>query len=224
MGLDPPTMASISTLLQGLAQANNPRLLLALRPQDPIPQWITHVLFLGDDLKITHQGPKREVGRQLIEETKNLINGPRDAPDHVPRFYGEFGRSLTTGGIAPSPQRMSGAKRAAAEKAQALYDTGDRSEQVLKDLGVGEVNVRGWSGLGATAYPLHTHVPPPPTGEPLIEMDGVVVKYGDKVVLGGWRQKLPHRKNEKDGLVWTVRRGERWGVFGPNGKSISFVL
>lgn len=51
--------------------------------------------------------------------------------------------------------------------------------------------------------------------EPLVEMQDVCVRYGDKEVLGSWKQKIEGQT--KKGLSWTVRRGERWGVFGPNG-------
>ena len=53
------------------------------------------------------------------------------------------------------------------------------------------------------------------TNEALVEMQGVCVRYGDKEVLGGWEQEVGGQG--KKGLFWTVRRGERWGVFGPNG-------
>jgi ABC-type molybdenum transport system ATPase subunit/photorepair protein PhrA len=53
-------------------------------------------------------------------------------------------------------------------------------------------------------------------GEALVEMHDVCVKYGDKPALGGWREEVDGEAWE--GLRWTVRRGERWGVFGPNGK------
>ena len=52
--------------------------------------------------------------------------------------------------------------------------------------------------------------------EPLVEMEGVNIRYGARQILGGWNQKLSGQ--ERDGLWWTVRRGERWGVFGPNGR------
>ena len=55
----------------------------------------------------------------------------------------------------------------------------------------------------------------PPKGEALVEMEGVEVKYGQKTVLGNWRQIIENKP--KSGLYWTVRRGERWGIFGPNG-------
>ena len=34
-------------------------------------------------------------------------------------------------------------------------------------------------------------------------------------MLGGWKQFVDGQ--EREGLSWQVRRGERWGVFGPNG-------
>ena len=52
--------------------------------------------------------------------------------------------------------------------------------------------------------------------EALVEMKNLKIKYGEKQILGGWDQGKSDVA--KDGLWWTVRRGERWGVFGPNGK------
>ena len=56
---------------------------------------------------------------------------------------------------------------------------------------------------------------PVSVNEALVEMQGVVVSYEDKEVLGDWEQEIEGRT--KRGLSWIVRRGERWGVFGPNG-------
>lgn len=61
MGLDPPTIKAISLLLHRLAEAQEPRILLSLRPQDPLPTWITHVVCLGPELRVAHQGVKWEV-------------------------------------------------------------------------------------------------------------------------------------------------------------------
>ncbi|CAO1601365.1 hypothetical protein XANCAGTX0491_005030 [Xanthoria calcicola] len=61
MGLDPPTIKAISLLLHRLAEAQEPRILLSLRPQDPLPTWITHVVRLGPELRVAHQGVKWEV-------------------------------------------------------------------------------------------------------------------------------------------------------------------
>merc|ERR1711977_505494 len=52
MGLDPPTLLSLSPMLHGLAEANNPRLVLSLRPQDPIPDWITHLVYLKGNCEV----------------------------------------------------------------------------------------------------------------------------------------------------------------------------
>ena len=54
---------TLSPLLCSLAQSNSPRLILALRPQDPLPDWITHVVRLGPNLQIIYQGEKDLVGQ-----------------------------------------------------------------------------------------------------------------------------------------------------------------
>ena len=66
MGLDPPTVMTLSPLLYSLAQSNSPRLILALRPQDPLPDWITHVVRLGPNLQIIYQGEKDLMGQGKI--------------------------------------------------------------------------------------------------------------------------------------------------------------
>ena len=58
MGLDPLTVTTLSPLLHSLAQASSPRLILALRPQDPVPCWISHVIRLGNNLQILFHGKK----------------------------------------------------------------------------------------------------------------------------------------------------------------------
>ncbi|KAI4763600.1 P-loop containing nucleoside triphosphate hydrolase protein [Aureobasidium sp. EXF-3400] len=69
---------------------------------------------------------------------------------------------------------------------------------------------------------------PLPTGEALVEMQGVKVSYGakddptKKTVLGNWSEFADGV--EKEGLWWNVRRGERWGVFGPNGSGKTTLL
>ena len=65
MGLDPPTTTFLDLLLSNLADASSPRLILALRPQDPLPEWITHVLNLGSGLEIRLQGAKKTVLKEI---------------------------------------------------------------------------------------------------------------------------------------------------------------
>ncbi|KAF2083474.1 P-loop containing nucleoside triphosphate hydrolase protein, partial [Saccharata proteae CBS 121410] len=62
----------------------------------------------------------------------------------------------------------------------------------------------------------------PQYGEPVVEMAGVKVQYGEKVVLGGWNEW--EEGEERSGLYWEVRRGQRWGVFGPNGSGKTTLL
>ncbi|MCJ1472409.1 hypothetical protein MMC13_001057 [Lambiella insularis] len=57
MGLDPPTMLAISTLLGHLAMKHDPRIILALRPQDPVPDWINGLLLLDSDSHVIIQDP-----------------------------------------------------------------------------------------------------------------------------------------------------------------------
>jgi molybdate transport system ATP-binding protein len=67
----------------------------------------------------------------------------------------------------------------------------------------------GWRAEAATFSP----TPPPvvsSTAEPVIEMRGVDVRYGDRPIL-------------RD-VSWTVRTGERWAVWGPNGSGKSTLL
>jgi len=59
-------------------------------------------------------------------------------------------------------------------------------------------------------------------GEPLVEMEGCQVQYRGKIALGNWKEQV--NGTEREGLTWTVRRGERWGVFGPNGSGKTTVV
>lgn len=74
---------------------------------------------------------------------------------------------------------------------------------------------------GTTVYP----EPFSGAGEPIVQMKDVIIKYGDKKVMGGWKQEIDGEI--RAGLDWTVRKGERWGVFGPNGAyslSVTFTV
>lgn len=190
MGLDPPTTRSLSPILYRLASTDSPRILLSLRPQDRVPDWITHLLYLGQDLKITLQGPKAEVGQALIAEA-NALKQLEDDVEEVPRFCVELGHQLIGEVKVPPKKRKQ-------------REPGGRCR--VQD-GVDFDPHRDWR---------HeiTYV-----GEPVLEMEGVVIKYGEKQVLGNWRQKMDDAEDAREGLWWTVHRGQRWGVFGPNGKS-----
>ncbi|KEF54048.1 uncharacterized protein A1O9_09843 [Exophiala aquamarina CBS 119918] len=61
MGLDPPTLMTLSPMLRDMAYEASPLLLLALRPQDPIPDWITHLIVLGRNHTVALRGNKAQV-------------------------------------------------------------------------------------------------------------------------------------------------------------------
>ncbi|KAL5531887.1 hypothetical protein ACEPAF_5450 [Sanghuangporus sanghuang] len=45
-GLDPSHRAQLTSLLHDLHVSRKPRILMSLRPQDPLPEWITHVALV----------------------------------------------------------------------------------------------------------------------------------------------------------------------------------
>ncbi|KAL9585477.1 MAG: hypothetical protein Q9212_001510 [Teloschistes hypoglaucus] len=91
LGLDPQTLRTLPPLLFKLAAAQSPRIVLSLRPQDPLPDWITHVVHLGPELRIARQGPKDEV-----LEAMN-----REEPQPAKAFRNREGIPLLTQGLPP---------------------------------------------------------------------------------------------------------------------------
>lgn len=216
MGLDPSTTIQLSNLLGDLAKTNDPRVVLALRPQDPIPDWITHILFLGESLRITHSGTKAEIAEALATAANNPPLDDAESPSTIPQYYTEFGRSLSDMGVTIDVDKMSQLQRKQFIAAREKYEQGDRTPQTLQRIATAEHN---WRDGKSKDFPTE-----PPIGEPVIEMDGVVVKYGDKVVLGKGLQSDEGEDRDSEGLFWNVRRGQRWAVFGPNGRPYSAFL
>ncbi|KAF7530795.1 hypothetical protein G7054_g9496 [Neopestalotiopsis clavispora] len=186
MGLDPPTVASLSPLLHGLASNASPRLVLSARPQDPIPEWITHLVYLKSDCQVGAMGEKEEVLDKLRQYVKGIWNGVSKEDEHLAvHNLVQMGKKLTRNGI----------------EGEALM--GEESTEVDNE-------------------PIIETETLDNAGEPLVEMDGCQVQYRGKIALGNWKQKI--NGQEKNGLLWTVRRGERWGIFGPNGSGKTTIL
>ena len=76
MGLDPPTVSNLVELLYRMAEANAPRLVLALRPQDSLPQWITHAIRLSGSLGLASQG-RRENAFSTSSNRRTADDGSR---------------------------------------------------------------------------------------------------------------------------------------------------
>ena len=195
MGLDPPTLLGLSPMLFGLAERNSPRLVLSLRPQDPVPDWITNMVWLKGNCDVALQGRKEDVLRQVRE---GLGKGDMGVGSLL-----EVGRVLTSEGIVePETSPVS----------HSVSVPRTRRSGVPSDITM--------SRDGYHMDDLHE----PEIGEPLIEMKGARVAYGTKVVVGNWKQKVGSENDLRDGLWWTVKRGQRWGIFGPNGSGKTTLL
>ncbi|KAK1775731.1 P-loop containing nucleoside triphosphate hydrolase protein [Copromyces sp. CBS 386.78] len=181
MGLDPATVAGLSPLLESLAEKKSPRLILAARPQDPLPEWITHLVYLRTDSQVGAMGERGTVLDGLRAYVRGVWKGGLSEDETMPvHALIDIGRTLTKDGI----------------KGEGLADELTHSPTNQAPIIDSQ-----------SATPEHQ-------GEPLVEMSGVTVRYGTKTVLGNW----------PSGLHWTVRRGSRWGVFGPNGSGKTTIV
>lgn len=180
MGLDPPTLTTLSPLLHRLTQSSSPRLILALRPQDLLPEWITHLIYLGPGLQVARQGPKESVLEWLRKSEMENLKPDRSSSEQ--KLWVESQPTTLTGVPKYSEEKENGPIRLSR----------DGIPLIDKD----------------ASKPAHE-------SEPLIEMENIQIKYREKQVLGGWTELADGRARE--GLWWTVKRGERWGIFGPNG-------
>ncbi|RGP60171.1 mitochondrial repair [Fusarium longipes] len=180
MGLDPPTVSGLSPLLHSLVEKASPRLVLSARPQDPLPDWITHLVYLRTDCQVGSMGPKEEVLEGLKKYVQGVRKGGLVEDEKLPLHS-----LIDIGRVLPSAASTDGHVHA--------------EQSSFKEL-----------------------EPKNPNAEPLVEMDGCKVQYRGKVALGNWTQQTAD--GSKDGLIWTVRRGERWGVFGPNGSGKTTIV
>jgi ABC-type molybdenum transport system ATPase subunit/photorepair protein PhrA len=188
MGLDPPTVTSLNPLLKSMATKASPRLVLSARPQDPLPDWITHLVYLRSDCQVAAMGDKETV----MEGLRNYIRGVRK------------------GGLVEDEKMP----------VKALRDMGHMlTESGVSGSGLGEEG----EAFPSAAMPRPTQEETPKSpGEPLVEMESCQVRYGDKIVLGNWA--VEENGESVKGLSWTVRRGDRWGVFGPNGSGKTTIV
>lgn len=75
MGLDPATAHGISKLLHRVAVKAQPRLMLGLRPQDTIPDWINHLMILQPVNQTFLSGPRDRVTEELWKWKERLSRG-----------------------------------------------------------------------------------------------------------------------------------------------------
>ncbi|KAK0944142.1 hypothetical protein LTR29_004274 [Friedmanniomyces endolithicus] len=166
MGLDPNTLRTMAEVLRQIAERQQPRLVMSLRPEDGVPEWVSHLVVIDEHMRVLGQGTKQ-----------GLFGGDVEASDKV-----EVHRILSAAEHA----------HGAVAQVQVSRDGFERSS------------------------------PPLPPGEALVEMRGVRVAYGDKVVLGDWKQSVTG--SDKFGLWWSLHRGQRCAILGPNGSGKTTML
>jgi ABC-type molybdenum transport system ATPase subunit/photorepair protein PhrA len=187
VGLDPIVTKHISSVLYRLAEAKTPRIVLSLRPQDDIPEWVTHLVYAGEDGIVNRLGPKEEVLSYLKDEYKSTqAESATNARSPNTKKLHEVGRLLYERDAKATAAPLSNAPVLSRDG----YEKIDKTRQTIN--------------------------------EPLVEMEGVRIAYGQNSVLGEWEQD----KNgvSESGLHWTVHRGERWGIFGANGSGKTTLL
>lgn len=117
VGLDPSSMAALSLILrkvasEGAAGPRKQRLVLSLRPQDPIPVWITHLIFLGSNNKVALQGPICSVLLALHfwrfpAQTETAMSRAAALTHAFGNPPSEFGNFLTMEGIVKDERLLS---------------------------------------------------------------------------------------------------------------------
>lgn len=267
-------------MLRELAYKSSPRLILALRPQDPVPEWITHLVILGGNHTIALMGLKEEVLFALscwadAYDNKAAGRYASKMAREMTGLYGkpllEVGHTLTSTGITRydtyekvrsithpryfnewgilDPRYLSRADKEAFEpfrhKQPRLWTLpellkmtttlpGIFKDNIADDLDRSDDTARGQtktqteqsfkpdtSTAGVSANTAATSSPASSVGKPLIELSGVVVKYGTKTVLG---HPPPQDGQSAPGLHLTIRENTRLALLGPNGSGKTTLL
>jgi ABC-type molybdenum transport system ATPase subunit/photorepair protein PhrA len=188
IGLDPIVTRHISEVLRRMAEQRKPRVVLSLRPQDAMPEWITHVVYAGEDGTVDALGKKEDVFAYLKDKYEEIEKQGRRGEELPAKLVElrEVGRHLSESGNFEGSTSTSS------------------STALSRD---------GYSQKDTSTVP---------TGEPIVEMDGVRIAYGSNSVLGDWHQTV--NDTEKPGLHFNIHRGQRWGIFGANGSGKTTLL
>ena len=84
MGLDNLARDQLSQLLGQLASERAPRVVLALRSQDVVPEFVTHLLYLNQDRQIERMGRKADVWQPVPEENTAFTAATPATPSKLP--------------------------------------------------------------------------------------------------------------------------------------------
>ncbi|OJD17098.1 hypothetical protein AJ78_02799 [Emergomyces pasteurianus Ep9510] len=224
MGLDRSAVPTLSRLLYQATQKGAPRMVLALRPQDPVPVWVSQVVILSSDNTVVLQGTRDEVFHRLSLWQAVASRGAKSTC--VSETDGEHSQIPKPG--LTHPRRMELMPRSKDEEHR--YNALSFPQRLeynrlaqLRENGQFDCYSDLLHEMGMLyKQPDKIEKKITPLGEPIVEMDGVYVKYGDKVILGDWTQTIGDV--EMRGLHWKVHRGQRWGVFGLNGSGKTTLI
>lgn len=189
------TSDSISSLLRDVAFKSSPRVIVALRAQDSIPEWISHIAIVNVD-SVAFQGTKEEFLNTADLIHKGQLPFKKDVL--------ALGPIMREGGALHGYHEVLAKDYPEHFQPDHPESDGPRSDQLYQTAGPSS----------KSTIPALMH------GEPQIEMNGVRVQYGDKVVLGDWTQT----ESSTPGLNWKVRRGQRWAILGANGSGKTTLL
>jgi hypothetical protein len=195
VGIDQYSKEMIDMALHQYSATYSPRLLFSLGSMEYMPTGVTHMAFFGPGDKIFVSGTKDTVYYNLGKIREALSKSKTDDMSMDLAKLSEDCYNIL------QSQPISGRTT--------VKDANDRMRRKSTESGTSK-----WTSRDG--FPAKDSVTIAP-GEALVEMKGVKLSYGDKTVLGGWKEE--HDGEEKEGLWWTVRRGERWGVFGSNGEN-----
>lgn len=136
-----------------------------------------------------------------------LLQGPKSTVDNTLDVWANLITKKQTKSFLKS---LSEDEKQIFDKLQADLDAGIADQDLIRNLVAHKQR--------STFREFHA----PLGGEPVIDMKGVRVQYGDKVIFGDWEQKVNNKKER--GLHWRVRRGQRWAVLGANGSGKTTLL
>ena len=204
VGIDPMTRATLFHLFWVISRRSGPQIILALAPLDEIPPWITHILYLDAGYQVKFQGTK-EKALTWAQKEKQTINLGNQKP--AMWKYNEKDE-ISDSEETKSPEESN-------ETKESNHSEGDNHSGKSSRLNRPETKPRTkrlWSYSGYTSENKEDSS----GNEAMVEMQGVRVKYGEHIVLGDWKQQIEGEL--KEGLWWNINRGDRWALFGPNGR------
>ena len=182
---------------------------MALRNDEYWPRWLTHCAYLSHDYELVYFGRTRDIDLASIDASLRQKNDK--IPSNDAEFRDNFEKWIDTFNAELGLQTLAISARKKPTTRFPLGAGDDGCNLGQRDLGA-HSKAPWQSREGFAKRDESVNV----IGEKIVEMQGVRVAYGDNAVLGDWTQE--HEGENKEGLWWDIRRGERWGIFGPNGR------